>query len=54
MAVKNKVGRPKTKDKKVVWAFTIEKSKKDAALKVGEKKFFDDYFREKISFTINT
>jgi len=42
---KQKVGRPSIKDKRVVYAFTIETSKKRAVLNKTKKKDLDNSFR---------
>jgi len=47
-AKKQKVGRPKTKDKKVAYAFTVLESVKETALRKGVKKDIDDDFRDKL------
>ena len=48
-AKKQKVGRPKKKDKKVAYAFTVLESVRQAALKMEAKEDLDKEFRDRLS-----
>lgn len=51
---KQKVGRPKKKDKKVAYAFTVLESIKDAALKMRDKEDYDKEFRDRLATEIKS
>jgi hypothetical protein len=53
MVRKNKVGRPKKKDKMVLYTFTILESHKKIVLRGYRKKDIDDNFRTDIGRMYN-
>lgn len=48
-AKKNKVGRPKKKDKRVGYTFTIDKSIMNVLGQAGGKPYFDAIFRDTLT-----